>query len=192
MICSGWYRALLSSTSFIASLTAGILSLAVLASGTAYAQDATWTGPGNNWNVGSNWNSSQPSGTATFTNNGAPTASTIVSNTSINTLQFTAAAPAYSFTVAAIGGGFTIDGGIVNSSAFKPAFKDPSRSQRWWWATLAMPRSARWRMGLRAAALSYRAYRGRPSLSSPETPARRFPDCSMVRGRSNSTASQQA
>ena len=103
MIRSGWYRALLSSTSFIASLTAGILSLAVLASGTAYAQDATWTGPGNKWTTGTNWSSSPtvPTGTATFTNNGAPTAVDISSTTSINTLQFTAAAPAYSFTVAA-------------------------------------------------------------------------------------------
>ena len=93
-----------------------------MASSTAHAQDATWTGPGNNWNIVTNWNPSQPSGTATFTNNGAPTSVVITDNTSINTLQFTAAAPAYSFTVAVLGGGFNINSGIVNSSAFKPAF----------------------------------------------------------------------
>ena len=43
--------------------------------------------------------STVPTGIATFTNNGAPTAVTISGTTSINTLNFTAAAPAYSFTI---------------------------------------------------------------------------------------------
>ena len=66
-----------------------------------------------------------PSGTATFTNNGAPTSVTISNTTSINTLNFTTAAPAYSF---AIGNAatFTINGtggnGTTNDFAFNPAF----------------------------------------------------------------------
>ena len=123
MIRSGWYRALLSSTSFIASLTAGSLSLAVLASATAYAQDGTWQGPGNQWTTGTNWSSSPtvPTGVATFTNNGAPTAVAISGTTSIDTLNFTAAAPAYSFTVSNAAT-FTITSGTSNASAFNPAF----------------------------------------------------------------------
>ena len=40
-----------------------------------------------------------PNDMATFTNNGAPTSVTISNSTSINTIEFDAAAPAYSFTV---------------------------------------------------------------------------------------------
>ena len=125
MIRSGRYRALLSTTWLTASLTAGVLSLAVLASGTVYAVDGTWEGAGAEWTTGANWSSrpTVPDGTATFDNNGAPTAVTISGTTSINTLNFTAAAPAYSF---AIGNAatFTINGpsGIVNASSFNPAF----------------------------------------------------------------------
>ena len=94
-----------------------------LASGTAYAQDGTWQGPGNQWTTGANWSSSPtvPTGVATFTNNGAPTAVAISGTTSIDTLNFTAAAPAYSF---AIGNAatFTITSGTTNASAFNPAF----------------------------------------------------------------------
>src|SRR5687767_6751994 len=65
------------------------------------AQDATWTGPGNEWTNGSNWNpATVPTGTAEFSNNiGAPTTVNISSNASIQTMDFTAAAPAYSFNV---------------------------------------------------------------------------------------------
>jgi autotransporter-associated beta strand protein/T5SS/PEP-CTERM-associated repeat protein len=123
MIRSGGYRAPLSTTSFVPTLAAAALSLAVLASGTAYAVDATWQGPGGEWTTGTNWSSSPtvPDGTATFTNNGAPTAVTISNSTSINTLNFTAAAPAYSFTIGNAAT-FTINGGTVNASAFNPAF----------------------------------------------------------------------
>ena len=52
--------------------------------------------------------SRRPTNTATFTNNGAPTAVNISANASIATMEFTAAAPAYSFTVRN-GANFTID-----------------------------------------------------------------------------------
>src|SRR5262249_56394055 len=39
----------------------------------------------------------------------------------INTMEFTAAAPAYSFTVQN-GATFTITGGIINNPSFEPAF----------------------------------------------------------------------
>ena len=62
-----------------------------------------------------------PDDTATFTNNGAPTSVTISGPTSIGTIQFTAGAPAYSFTVNfAL---FEINGsGVVNSSATAASF----------------------------------------------------------------------
>ena len=59
-----------------------------------------------------------PDKTATFTNNGAPTSVTISDDAEINTMQFTAAAPAYSFTISSA---FSI-AGIDNSSAFAPSF----------------------------------------------------------------------
>ena len=62
-----------------------------------------------------------PDGTATFTNNGAPTAVTISNSTSIDTIAFTAAAPAYSFTVTN-GASFAINNTISNSSSSLPNF----------------------------------------------------------------------
>jgi autotransporter-associated beta strand protein len=98
-------------------------ALAMLVPGTAHALDGTWQGPGGQWTTGTNWSSSPnfPDGTATFTNNAAPTSVTISSTTSIGTIQFTSGAPAYSFAVnLAL---FEINGlGIVNNSAFAPSF----------------------------------------------------------------------
>jgi hypothetical protein len=62
-----------------------------------------------------------PDNTATFTNNSAPKSVTISSSTSINTIEFTATAPAYSFTVQN-GATFTITGGIINNPSLEPAF----------------------------------------------------------------------
>jgi outer membrane autotransporter protein len=104
-----------------AALLAGVscAALAVLAPGAIYAQDATWTGPGTEWTEDANWDpNGVPDNTATFTNNGAPTSVTISTDAAINTMQFTAAAPAYSFTISSA---FTI-AGIDNSSAFAPSF----------------------------------------------------------------------
>src|SRR6516165_2713872 len=97
-------------------------ALAMLAPNAAHAVDGTWTAPPPNpkeWTLGTNWSSSPnpPDNIATFTNNGAATSVTVSSSTSINTIQFTAAAPAYSFTINPFAT-FSINGaGIANSSA---------------------------------------------------------------------------
>jgi autotransporter-associated beta strand protein/T5SS/PEP-CTERM-associated repeat protein len=115
--------AALSRAALLGSVWLG--ALAMLAPSPSHAVDGTWTGPGAEWTVGTNWTSTPPNTVpdviATFTNNGAPTSVTISSPTSIGTIQFTAGAPAYSFAV-----NFTlfeINGpGIVNNSAFAPSF----------------------------------------------------------------------
>src|SRR5262249_48534720 len=104
-------------------------ALAMLTPSTAQALDGTWTARPPNpkeWTQGTNWSSTPnvPDGTATFTNNGAATSVTISGPgaTSIGTIQFTAAAPAYSFVVN-LAPLFEINGaGIVNNSAFAPSF----------------------------------------------------------------------
>src|SRR5215471_15185491 len=100
-------------------------ALTMLAPNPARATDGTWTGPGAEWTTGSNWTSvpanTVPDNTATFTNNGAPTSVTISNTAAINTIQFDAAAPAYSFTVQN-GANFTINSGTSNGSSFVPAF----------------------------------------------------------------------
>jgi hypothetical protein len=110
-----------------AALLAGVslVALGTLAPDAAHAVDATWTGGGapvpNEWTQDNNWSSAAvPDNTATFTNNAAPTSVTISNDASINAIQFTAAAPAYSFTNSA---NFSINGaGILNNSAFAPSF----------------------------------------------------------------------
>jgi T5SS/PEP-CTERM-associated repeat protein/autotransporter-associated beta strand protein len=102
-------------------------ALAIATPNVAHAADAIWTGPGSEWTTGTNWNpSAVPDGTATFTNNGAPTSVTISSGTSISigTMLFTAGAPAYSFAVnPSAPVVFEINGsGIVNNSASAPSF----------------------------------------------------------------------
>jgi autotransporter-associated beta strand protein/T5SS/PEP-CTERM-associated repeat protein len=96
-------------------------ALAMLGPGTAHAVDGTWTGPGGEWTTGTNWSSSPtvPDGTATFGSSG-PTSVTISNSTSINTIAFDPAAPAYTFTVS--GAIFTINNGITNNSSSLPTF----------------------------------------------------------------------
>src|SRR5262245_3635231 len=106
------------------TLLAGV-SLIALAPSAAHAIDGAWIGPGAEWTDGTNWSSTPdvPDNAATFTNNGAPTSVTISDDASINTIQFTAGAPAFSFVT--IGTGITFDiigAGIVNNSAFVPSF----------------------------------------------------------------------
>jgi outer membrane autotransporter protein len=107
-----------------AALLAGV-SLIALAPNAAHAVDGTWTGPAAEWTDGTNWSSTPdvPDNTATFTNNGAPTSVTISNDASINTIQFTAGAPAFNFTTSGTGITFDVNGaGIVNKSAFAPTF----------------------------------------------------------------------
>src|SRR4051812_48953565 len=97
-------------------------ALAMLGPGTAHAVDGTWTGPGAEWTTGTNWSSSPtvPDDVASFANNGAPTSVTISNNAAINTIEFAAAAPAYSFTVQN-SATFTVNS-TNNSSSFMPNF----------------------------------------------------------------------
>jgi autotransporter-associated beta strand protein/T5SS/PEP-CTERM-associated repeat protein len=99
-------------------------AFAVLCPEPARAQvvDGTWTGPGAEWTTDTNWSSSPtvPNNTASFTDNGAPTSVTISGPATINTMEFTATAPAYSFTVQN-GATFTVNS-TANSSSSVPDF----------------------------------------------------------------------
>src|SRR5262249_48453430 len=105
-----------------ALLAGGCLSaVAILVPNAAYTQDATWNGATSDWNTPGNWTpASVPTNMATFSNTDV-TGLTISSNTSINTMEFTAVAPAYSFTIQN-GATFTINSGTSNSSSFFPGF----------------------------------------------------------------------
>src|SRR5215470_7121525 len=111
------------------ALLAGVsfAALATLAP-VAHAVDGIWTGGGapvpNEWTQDNNWSLvTVPDNTATFTNNGAPTSVTVSDDASINTIQFTAGAPAFNFVTSGTGITFDINGaGIVNNSAFAPSF----------------------------------------------------------------------
>jgi fibronectin-binding autotransporter adhesin len=106
------------------ALLAGV-SLIALAPSAAHAIDGVWIGSGAEWTNGTNWSSTPdvPDNAATFTNNGAPTSATISDDASINTIQFTAGAPAFNFVTSGTGITFDINGaGIVNNSAFAPSF----------------------------------------------------------------------
>src|SRR5262249_18806966 len=116
-------RVAFSRAALLGSVCLG--ALAIFAPNAAYAVDGTWTGPGAEWTVGTNWTSippnTVPNGTATFANNGAPTSVTISNSTSIDTIQFNAGAPTYSFTVQN-GATFTITTSIINNPSFEPVF----------------------------------------------------------------------
>jgi len=92
----------------------------------ALAIDGTWTGATNSdWHVDTNWSPGPaPNNTASFTNNGAPTSVAIGGLSSINTIQFAAGAPTYSFTFpVSLSQAFTINGaGIINNSSNAPIF----------------------------------------------------------------------
>jgi len=106
-----------------AALLAGVClsAVAILVPNAAYTQDATWNGATSDWNTPGNWTpASVPTNMATFSNTDV-TGLTISSNTSINTMEFTAVAPAYSFTIQN-GATFTINSGTSNSSSFFPGF----------------------------------------------------------------------
>ena len=100
---------------------AALLASSALIAAPAAAQDATWAGPGANWNSTANWTpASVPTGTAIFAG-ALPTSLTFsAATTGIGTIQFNAGAPAYTFTLSA-GQTLTASGsGIVNNSANAP------------------------------------------------------------------------
>ena len=106
------------------ALLAGVSLAALVAlAPVAHAVDGTWTGSADTeWTNALNWNSTPtpdvPDDTATFTNNAAPTSVTISSDASINTIQFTAGAPAFNFITSGTG----ITGGNFASITSFPAF----------------------------------------------------------------------
>jgi outer membrane autotransporter protein len=112
-----------------AALLAGV-SLAALAlvPNAAHAVDGIWIGgeapTPNEWTQDNNWTPVVvPDNMATFTNNAAPTSVTISNDASINTIEFTAGAPAFAFTTSGTEISFNINGaGIVNNSTFAPNF----------------------------------------------------------------------
>src|SRR5713101_3218212 len=112
-------RAVAGAEAFKSMALLGAILAAIVAANAAHAVDAIWTGPGGEWTTGANWTSAPtvPDNQATFTNNGAPAAVTISNTVAINTLRFTTAAPAFSFTVGNAAT-FTINNGTVNASAF--------------------------------------------------------------------------
>jgi autotransporter-associated beta strand protein/T5SS/PEP-CTERM-associated repeat protein len=112
-------RSALRRAALLASVC--LSAVAILVPNAAHTQNATWDGATTDWNTPGNWTPpSVPTNTATFSNSGV-TNLTISSNTSINTINFTAAAPAYSFTVQNAAT-FTINSGTSNSSSFFPGF----------------------------------------------------------------------
>ena len=111
---------LLATTVLLASTALGTIS--------AHAVDGTWVGGGgvpNEWTEGDNWSSNPvvPNGTATFTNNGAPTTVQASGIVDLSAITFTAApnnAPAYTITMNDI---FIVTGaGVSNNSTNTQTF----------------------------------------------------------------------
>ncbi|MBR1120147.1 autotransporter domain-containing protein [Bradyrhizobium lablabi] len=99
-----------------------LLATTALGVVSAHAVDGTWTGAGNDWIDGTNWSSTPnvPDGTATFTNNAAPTGVDVNGLASIGALTFTNTAPAYTINTNDI---FLVNGaGVNNASAATQTF----------------------------------------------------------------------
>jgi autotransporter-associated beta strand protein len=114
--------ALLASTALI---IAADLGLGVTA---GHAQNATWEGPGADWNTGTNWSpATVPTATAIFPNSVTTSLTFSAAATTIGTMQFNAGSPAYTFTLVTQPPpqSLTINGtGIVNNSSNAPTFVD--------------------------------------------------------------------
>jgi outer membrane autotransporter protein len=119
------------STGFIGQVSAArpkhlvvsLLAWVSLGADVAHAQDATWLlNPGTgDWNTAGNWTPvTVPSNTAIFGASNTVSLTFSASPTSINTIQFNAGAPGYTFNVT---GTLDINGtGIVNNSSNTPSF----------------------------------------------------------------------
>jgi len=108
---------LLASTALIAGASLG------LGASAARAQSATWAGPGADWDTTANWSpAGVPTATAIFTG-ATPTSITFsAAATTINTIQFNAGAPAYTFTFD-FANTFNVTGtGVNNNSSNAPTF----------------------------------------------------------------------
>ncbi|HEY1544513.1 MAG TPA: autotransporter domain-containing protein [Xanthobacteraceae bacterium] len=97
-----------------------------LGSSVAYAQSATWAGPGSEWNTSSNWSpATVPTATAIFAGATPTTVTFGALITGIDTIQFNAGAPAYTFELSAAQTLNITGTGIVNNSANAPTFTGP-------------------------------------------------------------------
>ncbi len=110
---------MLLASSSAAALLAGVS----LGAGAAQAQDATWAGPGADWNTGTNWSTSTvPTNTATFAAASPTTVTFTPFITNINQIQFNAGAPAYTFNLGALNEIDFNGTGITNNAASIPTF----------------------------------------------------------------------
>ena len=77
-----------------------VLSAVALSPFAAHGQNSTWqlAPPGNNFNDGANWTAGVPTDTATFGITSIANIDIAGGSATINTFQFNAGAPAYSFT----------------------------------------------------------------------------------------------
>jgi autotransporter-associated beta strand protein len=98
-----------------------LLACTCLSGGAAYAQDATWNGSTTDWNTPTNWTpNTVPTNTATFATTGSASVDNASGAVSIGTIDFNAAAQAYTVT---IDNAFTVTGtGVVNNSANAQTF----------------------------------------------------------------------
>ena len=114
--------ALLASTALIIAADLGFGITA------GHAQNATWEGPGADWNANTNWSpATVPTATAMFPNSISTNLTFSATATSIGTMQFNAGAAAYTFTLVTQPPvqSLTITGtGIVNNSSHAPTFVD--------------------------------------------------------------------
>ena len=97
-----------------------VLSAVALSPFAAHGQNSTWqiAPPGNNFNDGANWTAGVPTDTATFGITSIANIDIAGGSATLNTFQFNAGAPAYSFTASS-----TLEfqgNGIVNNSSNTP------------------------------------------------------------------------
>ena len=106
------------STILASSLLAGSVVLAVPAFASPPLSSGTWTGTlSGELSTGGNWSGAVvPSGTGTFTNNGAPTNISVEAPVTIGTLQFDAGSPAFTFNLPLTNNNSLNDSLIVNGA----------------------------------------------------------------------------
>ncbi len=109
-------------------------AFAVTSGTPSLAQNATWTaGTDADWNNAANWTAGVPAGTASFDgvtgNSGAITTVLFSADTTLQSMQFVAGAPQYTFDITFAGlNGLTLTGaGIVNNSSNRPLFQGDNR-----------------------------------------------------------------
>jgi autotransporter-associated beta strand protein len=102
-----------------AALLVSMNIVMILGAGGALAQNATWVGPGAEWTTGTNWSpTAAPTGTATFTNNGAPQDITISNTAGVDEIVLTPGLLNFYSFVVEPSVSFSLSGvGVINNSA---------------------------------------------------------------------------